>query len=298
MSFAHAIGPEHDRRHVPGPDALPLWSESWWFPFHDPASEVSVVFRAGVYAQQRRANLFLFVAHRGALVHTFVEHAAPLPPVEDGGLSVCGLRVEWEVPLERFRLRYDGGGTRFDVRWTATSPAYAYPHPPDVSYDVLPGHIEQGGRAAGTVTVGGVDHPIDCLAHRDHSWGGERDWAKFRRWTYLSGELPSGTWFNAVRIDLDGAVIHVGGLWDGLRLHTPAAIAIDDRTTDGGTRQSGVACDLTDEDGRLYRFTADAPAVICPVQMGRTWLKDGVVRWRRGDEVGWGIHEHGYLEHD
>jgi hypothetical protein len=32
--------------------------------------------------------------------------------------------------------------------------------------------------------------------------------------------------------------------------------------------------------------------------MGRTVLKDGIARYRMGDRVGWGIHEHGFIEHD
>ena len=36
--------------------------------------------------------------------------------------------------------------------------------------------------------------------------------------------------------------------------------------------------------------------VNCPVQYGRTWLKDGITRYRCGDRTGFGILEHGYVE--
>ena len=35
-STTHMATLEDDRRHLPGPNALPLWSESYWFPLYDP----------------------------------------------------------------------------------------------------------------------------------------------------------------------------------------------------------------------------------------------------------------------
>jgi len=33
-SIVHMATPDDDRRHVPGPGSLPLWSESYWFPLY------------------------------------------------------------------------------------------------------------------------------------------------------------------------------------------------------------------------------------------------------------------------
>ena len=289
--------PEDDRRHAPGPDSLPLWNESLWFPFYDPAQEIGVVLRAGIYPNRNEANLFLFVTHRGTIVHTLVDQRAPVPPVEDGRLAIHGLTIDWQEPLRRFRLRYRQGTVGFDVVWQASSPAYRYPHPDGVSFDQIPGHIEQGGTVRGVVTIGGVDHPIDCPAHRDHSWGGERDWAKFHRWNYLSGEIGPDFWFNAVRIDLGPEVdIRIGCLWNGRELLALTAIELDVATADGGARQTGVVARLTDERGGTHEIVGEEVVVNCPVLYGRTWLKDGFTRYRYGDRVGWGILEHGYVE--
>src|SRR2546425_1096104 len=66
--------PEDDRRHVPGSGSLPLWSESYWFPLYDPDREIGIVFRAGMHVSKGQANLYLFITHRGAVVHTLVDH--------------------------------------------------------------------------------------------------------------------------------------------------------------------------------------------------------------------------------
>jgi hypothetical protein len=289
--------PEDDGRHTPGPDALPLWNESYWFPFYDPRAEIGVVLRAGVVPNQGAANLFLFFIHRGAVVHSVVDMQAPLPGTEPRRLAVGDFVMEWERPLERFRLRYAHGAHAMDVAWEGYSPAYLYPRPPDTSTDLIPGHVEQGGRVTGTVTLAGTPHRIDCLGHRDHTWGGERDWAKFHSWDYLSGEIDASFWFHAVRVAFaPGADIFVGCLWDGRELHALSDIAVDVTTTDGGTRQTGVDVRFTDERGRAHRVVGEEVLAVAPVQYGRTWLRDGFTRYRYGERIGYGILEHGYLE--
>jgi len=292
----HMATPEDDRRHAPGPSARPLWSESYWFPLYDPESEIGVVFRVGAYRKRGDANLYLIITHKGSIVHAVTEHRAALPPLDGDSFTVAGLRIDIEKPLERFRLRYAHGSTAFDLAWEAFSPAYKYPTPPS---DEFPGHIEQGGRVTGTVMLGGTEYPFRGLGHRDHSWGGERDWTKFKRWTYLSGEFGTDAWFNAVRIDLgDQLDIRIGCMWDGKELLALQAIEIEPRTVEGGTRQVGVDLRITDEHGREHHIVGEEVVANCPAWMGRTVLKDGFARYRWGDRVGWGIHEHGFIERD
>jgi hypothetical protein len=136
-----------------------------------------------------------------------------------------------------------------------------------------------------------------AYAHRDHSWGGERDWSQFHRWTYLSGELGRDFWFNAVRIAFGpGAEITIGCVWDGGELLALSHIAMDVETADGGARQVGVDARLTDERGRVHHVVGEEVLVIAAVQFGKTWLRDGFTRYRSGDRIGWGILEHGYVE--
>lgn len=295
-STTHMATPEDDRRHAPGPGTLPLWNESFWFPFYDPKQEVGVVFRFGNHANLGYANLFLFITHRHELVHTVIDHRLPVPPIEPGRCTIHGLTIEWLEPLQRFRLRYQDGPHAFDVVWDAFSPTFTYPRPPDTSYDLVPGHIEQAGRVKGTVTIAGQTFPIDCLGHRDHSWGGERDWAKFHRWNYLSGEFGPDFWFNAVRIDLGGWEMPIGGIWDGTEVLGLQTVEIQVDTADGGARQRGCTVRLVDERGREHHIVGEEVIANCPVLYGRSWLKDAFVRYRMGERIGYGILEHGYLE--
>jgi hypothetical protein len=287
-----------DERHLPGPDSLPLWSESFWFPFYDPKSEIGVVFRIGSYPNREESNVFLFLTHRGYIVHSLIDQRVPLPKFESRRLAIGSLLVDWEAPLERFRLRYTHWAHGFDVVWEGISPVYQYPAPPETTIEQVPRHLEHAGIVRGTVTLAGKAHPIDCFAHRDHSFGGERDWAKFYRWNYLSGEIDRDFWFNAVRIKFGPDVddITIGCLWNGHELRSLPEIRMDVRTADEGTRQLGVDLHVTDEAGEKHHIVGEEVLVNCPVLYGRTWLKDGITRYRYGARVGYGILEHGYQE--
>lgn len=294
----HMATKKDDQRHAPGEGALPLWNESFWFPLYDPRTEIGIVLRVGMLPNQKSANIYLFITHHGSVVHSLIDHGLALPAMQPARLALAnGLSIEW-TPLERFHLVYAHAAHGFDVEWEGISPTYLYPHPVDSTVEQYPRHIEHGGRAKGTVTVAGHPHRIDCLAHRDHSWGGERDWAKMFYWDYLSAEFGPDLWFNAVRIKLspDMDFVHLGCVWDGTELHTLQAPALETRTTDGGMRQTGVEARFADEAGRPYRIVGEEVLINCPVQFGRTWLKDAITRFRCGDRVGYGIHELGYVE--
>jgi hypothetical protein len=289
--------PEDDRRHLPGPGSLPLWNESFWFPLYDPETRIAIVLRIGSYPNLNRSNVYLFIAQDGHLVHSVVDLSTNLAEMHADRVSVGGVAIEWQEPLRSFRLKYRSGDHGFDLIWRGASEPYLYPHPPGTTVEQIQRHIEQGGVATGTVTIAGRDQRISAFAHRDHTWGGERDWDKFYSWNYLSGEFE-GFWFNAARIrfspDMDD--IHIGCVWDGADVLPLAALDIAVDTVDGGTRQTGVRLSITDERGRVHRIVGEEVLAICPVQIRKTWIKEGFTRYRYGDAVGYGILEHGYVE--
>ena len=296
-SSEHMASREDDARHTPAADALPLWNESFWFTAFFPAQQIGVVLRVGSQPKQNAANLYLFITHGTSVVHSLIDHRLPVPaPAASQITLVNGFTMEWE-PRERFRLRYAHAAHGFDLTWQGMSPTYLYPHP-ETSAEQYPRHIEHAGTVTGTVTIQGVAHTVSGLGHRDHSWGGERDWAKLYRWDYLSAEFGPDLWMHAVRIKLspDMDFIHIGCLWDGNEVQALSDIQMEGRYADGETRQLGMDLRCTDERGRAYRLVGEELLVNLSVPFGRTWLKDGVTRYRCGERVGYGIHELGYVE--
>jgi hypothetical protein len=288
-----------DQRHQPGPEALPLWNESFWFPLYDPKLDVAIIFRSGVYPKwgEGSSNLFLTIIHAGRIVLALSDQRAPLPPDEATRIVTDrGLTIEWKEPLRSFSLRFDSASHGFDLMWTGMSPPFLY-QTLGTPVDLVPRHIEQGGRAVGTVRLGGRAHAFDGYAHRDHTYGGERDWNNFYRWNYLSGELDD-FWFNAVRIkfhaDMDW--LSLGCLWDGRELLNLNDVSLRLKTADGGTRFVSAVATLTDERQRRHEIASGRICGVAPVFLWSSWLKDYVVEYRVENRVGYGIFEHGYRE--
>ncbi len=290
-----AITPADDRRHVPGPGARPLWNESWWFPFYDPATTIGVVTRIGLLPVQRTANLWLLVTRAGTLVHDATALALPLPAGDiDTGIAVGGLSYQCLAPLERWRLRYASAAVEIDVEWRAFSPAHPWPVPPGATLEDVQRHLEQSGWVSGRLRLGDEHLTITrAHAHRDHSWGGERDWSKLHHWYYTSGELGDDLAFNAVKVWLaPDAFLTVGCLWDGREAIDATELDVQGHLDSTTGDHTGALITLRDARGRAWRFDGRVLAH-CPVQIGPTRVDDGVSEFRGGDRVGYGIIEYG-----
>ena len=299
VSSVHMLTAEDDSRHVPGPGSLPLWNESFWFAFYDPNMEVGLTARVGTYPNQNEGNIYLHIVRQNEIVHSLVDGRAPAPAWEEGRLEMAGYTIDWEEPLERFRLRYQHGNHALDLIWKGISPAFLYPHPPGTTAEQIPRHVEHGGAVSGRITISGRDYEIECLGHRDHSWGGERDWSLLPRWDYLSGEFGEDLWFNAVRVTVGqkgGPETFLGCIWDGSDLLNLTKVEMDVRTSEGGTRQTGVDLRIVDERQQEHHIVGEKVLAIAPTRFQGTWVKDGFTRYRYGERIGYGILECGYIE--
>ncbi|MEO8457732.1 MAG: hypothetical protein ABI559_07975 [Chloroflexota bacterium] len=287
---------EDDARHTPGPNAKPLWNESYWFTFVDPKAEIAFAARFGMLPVKRYGNFYLLISDPKELLYSHIDNRAKLP--EYGApLSMGGYTIDFVKDRERFHLTYDNAGVSADLTWESSVPTGMWPHAP-VPVDESPRHIEGSGRVKGTLRVNETTYEIDCPGHRDHSFGGERDWSKIHRWDYLSGDFGDDFWFNAVRIKLDGMAqpFHVGCLWDGKQVLALPRIQMDVKTAEGETRATGVEVRATDENGGEHHISGEMAFASGNVWFGPACLREGYAKWTYNGRTGYGVHEHGYVE--
>lgn len=284
-----------DRRHRPAADSLPLWNESYWFSFYDPANRIGVVMRIGILPNQKQSNVWLYISREGRIVHVGTDLDCP-PPVGDiDDLSLKGVTYRCIEPLRRFQLLYKGHGASIDVTWSGSHPVCLYPVPPGSTESEFPRHLEQGGRVGGTVTIDGNDYSISTFGHRDHSWGGERDWTRMTRWHYISGDFDNFS-FNVIWISLSGAEFTAGFVWDGKEIMGVSEVKTNVSTDSSGCRQTGATLSFLDERKRRHEISAKVMDV-CEVNLGKTNCNDGFAEFRMGDRTGYGIVELGF-QHD
>src|SRR5712692_10291723 len=127
-SSTHMATPEDDARHAPGPDALPLWNESYWFTFVDPKAQIAFAARFGMLPMKGYWNFYLLVSGPDALLYSLIDQRAKLP--EPGGpLTMCGYTIDVQKPLEQFHLTFERDGGSLDVVWESSIPTARWPHP-------------------------------------------------------------------------------------------------------------------------------------------------------------------------
>ena len=291
ISDRDMIEARDDRRHTPARDALPLWNESWWFSFYDPAARIGVVTRIGILPNRGEASVWFYVSRDGKIAHTGTDLRRPVPSGDIDALSLGGVTYRCLEPLRRFRLTYEGEGASMDVAWTGAHPVFLWPVPPGSTESQFPRHLEQGGRVRGMVTVGGQAHMIDTVGHRDHSWGGERDWTRLETWHYISGDFGDFS-FNVVRVIVGGGEFSAGYVWDGKEIMGVTDVRTDVQIDATGRRQTAATIAFRDERDRAHAIAARVIDV-CEVDLGRTNCNDGFAEFRMGERTGYGIVELG-----
>jgi hypothetical protein len=107
--------------------------------------------------------------------------------------------------------------------------------------DFAPGHIEAGGRVAGSIALGGKQVAIKGLAYRDHSWG-KRDWGTLLSHRWIAGTVGPELTFNAASwhgtdgsLRSFGIVVRNGVIDYATEVDIVVLMEIDAQTHRGGT---------------------------------------------------------------
>jgi len=159
-------------------DEKGLWSDNFWLSICDREADIFGVNH--VHASTNRGY-----ARYGAML---VIDGTPMPWANKVALDPARQHFErlgeghmsYQVvrPLEEIRVSFDGPRYGYDLTYTGRFPVFDYndciggnPLSGAMYYG---GHYEQGLRCRGEFEVRGGPRPgrrpIDCFAHRDHSW--------------------------------------------------------------------------------------------------------------------------------
>lgn len=158
----------------------PYWNESCWFSFSIPEREIH-----GMVYYFFRPNMNLLMggpvlwdgsgAHPWDCLYYDWHHFQTMPEGEKFDFrSHTSLEVRVLEPRRRYALRYDQPDFAMDLTWTAIEPPHHFLGMEIEATGMSAEnrmHLEQMGRAAGTVTLRGETLAVDSYALRDTSWG-------------------------------------------------------------------------------------------------------------------------------
>ncbi|MCG5433371.1 ecdysteroid 22-kinase family protein [Mycobacterium sp. MYCO198283] len=198
------------------PTGEPLWNESWYLDFADPAQGVGGYVRLGVSPHEQAAWLTAELCGPGRPTVALVDYEVPLPPDAFAvRTDTATLRHGAVVPLRTYSVSLSGDALayddpadvlrgapgrparlEFDLQWTTAGEPYQYR---------IASRYEIPCTVTGTVTVDGQRFAVTEVAgQRDHSWG-VRDWWSMD-WVWHAFHLDDGTHLHGVDLRLPGGL--------------------------------------------------------------------------------------------
>jgi len=166
------------------------WAETGYFFFYIPEQNILAwiyyVHRAGVGATEYHVEIIdRWSDSFQDCLFSDVTNYNPIP-VKASRFSLPGGLSYEALSLSAYHLKYDSSGVQIDVRMNALMPPYDIHDPemdPMAATDAATAiqnsgfgsayasHFDMSVHATGTLTINGVDYPIDCISTMDHSWG-------------------------------------------------------------------------------------------------------------------------------
>jgi hypothetical protein len=307
------------------------FNESAYYNFYDPVRRAGGFVRLGNRPNEGYAEMTTcFYLPDGRVAFMFQR-----PEIRDNAAhDAGGLRFEVAKPFAEHRVTYRGrcvmlanplemaepreAFTRnphvpveLEIRWLGLSPGWGGElrtlvdgrwvgqREKDPEQAFAKGHLEQHGKAIGSLTVDGVRFELDAPGLRDHSWG-PRYWQapKYYRWLTMSfgedlGAVPMLT------VTRDGRETHAGYVYR--RGHDNEHIThVDIETGFRGEQKlhDRIRVRARTRSGETLEVSGRVLTMI-PLRNRRagkvTRISEGLTEWRWGDRVGYGLSE--YLDH-
>jgi hypothetical protein len=187
-------------------DDDPLWRESWYWNFSEPASEMGgwlylwvvpnqplrsgmlVCFYHGLAAEFDSTEVaWRAPAHRvakadGSWVYCYKRDVAELIESDVDDVELCGLRLQRNEPLERYRLAFeDAQNARFEIDCRFITPPWDFADNVHATPRWLAkNRYHRAWMARGELAIGSERFPIRTTGDSDHSWG-TRDMGMFEQ---------------------------------------------------------------------------------------------------------------------
>lgn len=123
----------------------------------------------------------------------------PWPVSELDSLDECAVVGDGKLCfriLEAYlkqQVLFNDGEMSIELNFDKRFPVYLYPENENNDKALSVVHYEQGLYVSGKINYQGKDRAIECLGHRDHTWG-HRDESGLTGWNWIAFQTETSTW--------------------------------------------------------------------------------------------------------
>ncbi|NKI15892.1 hypothetical protein HCU74_00535 [Spongiibacter sp. KMU-166] len=320
----------HESMHPVGND--PHWSESYYFNFYDPETQVGMFTRMGWRTGSGWADaLHVLFLPGSRVVFTYGRRNIERNLSQyDNDLSVGNLTIKCLAPHEKWSLIYSGeaqdiaDGTillqrsksRPEGWYTAAqldmSLEFNCQSSPHLASEDDRGHFEQAGEVSGKITLGNEQWTVKGHGIRDKSWG-PRDWSMGQSLTATpaeAGPSPHVYWFSmnfGPEVALGGSIIKSPeGRWETFGswlLRDGKTTALADLKVESDYKADSIihtdvvitGKTVEGEDLRITGQVVNMCPTKVPTENGAILIMEGLARYQWNELTGYGISEHWHV---
>lgn len=183
------------------------WKENWYFNFIDRENNAWGINHVSLMRDKKKGRFTAFHVIDGEILPyaNLIDIDENLNEITDGKL-----KFEFVEPFKQFKLTFDGPKHKVDLTYNARFEVFDYamgkPVKPGDNKAFNINHYEQALAVTGTIEKDGKTRSINCLGHRDHSWG-YRNESKVTGWNWAAVQMKDKT-INLTRVVIGKA--HIG----------------------------------------------------------------------------------------
>ena len=308
------------------------YNESAYYNFYDPAQRLGGFVRIGNRPNEGYAEMTLCLYLPDGTVG-FMFGRPKIP--DNARFDAGGMRFEVRAPMREHAIAYDGTACHLARPLDLLDPRAAFtnnPHLPahvELTYAALSpahggelreerdgqwvsiraetagqefarGHLEQHGRATGSVAVGTQRWTIDGYGLRDRSWG-PRYWQAPKSYRWLTMNFgPDAGIAAALTMQRDGGHVQGGYLYErGAKNRPIGRVEVESHHAGAEQLHWGLEARLHPADGGPPEEVSGRVLTMVPLRNRRagvtTRIAEGLTEWQWRGRVGYGWSE--FLDH-
>jgi hypothetical protein len=252
------LTPDDDLLHVPA-SADRWWTETYWFSFDQPGSDLSATIYPLFRPNLGVCSLGIYLWDPSAYEPWAIPYGRSywhlqMPVTPATALDIQGLSYRCFEPLQRYRVTYaDSEIVDMDLEWRALGEPHVASNGPGG------GHFDQACRVEGTVTIRGTRHEIAAFGMRDRTWAPRPENRRNAGTAYTYGIGSAGEQFLTLTALNGNTGSFLSGTFSGYLIREGSKSSLVDAHRRVVERRHGyparIEIEATDAEGRTLEAT-------------------------------------------